>query len=215
MAHTLIPDSVIDPSLFTPTKRGGILQKSLASSSSGSFLVDSAKITSSQLIAPPVHEGTADIKQPDWLVMWKQDTQKTKPEMEAYIGELVRELETTRKFVAVQNSIIEGQRAQLVLQNLQLVKQNEVLHVKENTKENDLTKLFPGGGGRHLTGDDFHEAQVETEREKRVKEAAKELRKDKKVFQKKRKEEINKLWKQRSDEYRSTVEKWTKLVAEL
>ena len=147
MAHTLIPDSVIDPSLFTPTKRGGILQKRLASSSSGSFLVDGAKITSSQLIAPPVHEGTADIKQPDWLVMWKQDTQKTKPEMEAYIGELIRELETAQKCVAVQNSVIEGQHAQLVLQVLQLVKQNEVLHVKENTKENDHTKLFPGGGG--------------------------------------------------------------------
>ena len=45
MAHTSILDSVIDPSLFTPTKWGSILQKSLASSSFGSFLIDSAKIT--------------------------------------------------------------------------------------------------------------------------------------------------------------------------
>ena len=110
--------------------------------------------------------------------------------------------------MAVQNSIIEGQQ-------VQLVKQNEVLHVKKNTRENDHTKLFSGGRGCHLTGDDFHEAQVETEREKRAKEAVKELRKDKKVFQKKRKEEIDKLWRQRNDEYQSTVEKWTKLVAEL
>ena len=86
----------------------------------------------------------------------------------------------------MQNSIIEGQQ-------VQLVKQNEVLHVKENTKENDRTKLFPGGRGCHLTGDDFHEVQVETKREKGVKEAAKELRKHKKVFQKKQKEEIDKL----------------------
>ena len=41
--------------------------------------------------------------------MWKKDTQKTKPEMETYIEELVRELETAQMFVAVQNSIIEGQ----------------------------------------------------------------------------------------------------------
>lgn len=109
IAHTSIPDSVIDPLLFTPTKQGSILQKSLASSSSGSFLVDSAKITSSQLISPPVHEGTANLKEPDWLIMWKKDTQKTKPEMETYIEELVRELETAQMFVAVQNSIIEGQ----------------------------------------------------------------------------------------------------------
>ena len=86
--------------------------------------------------------------------------------METYIEELVHELETAQMLVAVQNSIIEGQRPQLVLQNLQLVKQNEVLHVKENTRENDCTKLFPGGRSCHLTGDDFHEAQVETEREK-------------------------------------------------
>lgn len=190
MAHTLIPDSVIDPSLFTPTKWGSILQKGLASSSSGSFLVDSAKITSSQLIFAPVHEGTANLKEPDWSVMC---TQKTKPKMETYIEELVHGLKTAQTLVAVQNSIIEGQQAQLVLQNLQLVKQNEVLHMKENTRENDCTKLFLGGRGRHLTGDDFHEAQVETERDKRVKETAKELRKDKKAFQKKRKEEIEKL----------------------
>ena len=87
--------------------------------------------------------------------------------------------------------------------------------MKENTRENDCTKLFPGGRGCHLRGDDFHEAQVETEREKRAKKAAKELRKDKKAFQKKRKEEVDKLWRQRNDEYQSTVEKWTKLVAEL
>ena len=72
--------------------------------------------------------------------------------------------------LAVQNSIIEGQQAQLV-------KQNEVLHMKENTKENDCTKLFLGGRGHHLRGNNFHEAQVENEREKRAKEAAKELRK--------------------------------------
>lgn len=94
MAHTLIPDPVIDPSLFTLTKWGSILQKSLASSSSRSFLVDSTKITSSQLISPPVHEGTADLKEPDWLVMWKKDTQKTNSKMETYIKELVCELET-------------------------------------------------------------------------------------------------------------------------
>lgn len=215
MSHPAIPDTVVDPSLFTPTKRGGVLRQSLASSSSGSFLVDSTKITSSQLIPPPVFEGTANIKQPDWLIMWKKDVQRTKPETEAYVEELVRELETARMLVAVQTSIIEGQRAQLVLQNLQLVKQNEVLHVKENAKENDRTKLFPGGRGRHLTGDDFHEAQVDAEKEKRAKEAAKELRKDKKAFQKKRKDEIEKLWKKRIEEYQSTIEKWTKLVTTL
>ena len=73
--------------------------------------------------------------------------------------------------------------------------------MKENTRENDHTKLILGGRGHHLTGNDFYEAQVETEREKRAKKAAKELRKDKKAFQKKRKEEIDKLWRQRNDEY--------------
>ena len=87
--------------------------------------------------------------------------------------------------------------------------------MKENTRENDHTKLFLGGRGHHLTGNDFHEAQVETEREERAKEAVKELRKDKKVFQKKRKEEIDELWRQRNDECQSTVEKWTKLITEL
>ena len=44
-----------------------------------------------------------------------------------------------------------------------------------------------------------------------MKEAAKELKKDKKAFQKKRKDEIEKLWKKRTEE--STVEQWIKLVA--
>lgn len=97
--------------------------------------------------------------------------------------------------VSAQKSIIEGAQAQLVIQNLHLTKQNEVIQTKENTKEDDLTKLFPRGQGRHLTGDDFHEERVIADKEKRAKAAAKEKRKDDQVTRRARKEAIEKLWK--------------------
>jgi len=166
---------VIDPDLFTPSKWSGLLQNALASSSSGSFLVDKIKITSSHTIAPPVLKGTANLAQPDWSLINEKDILRTKEEMQAHIDKLTSALDLAKTLVDAQNSIIEASRVQLIIQDMHLRKLNETLQVKEKVKDDDRSKLFPQGKGRLLTGDDFHEERVNADTEKREKEVAKAL----------------------------------------
>ena len=204
-----ILDSTIDPDLFTPSKRGRLLQKTLAASSSGSFLIDTLKITSSQTIMPPVLEGTANLTQLDWSLIKDKDLRRTKEEMQTHIDKLTEFLELAKILADVQNSIIEATQAQLVIQDIHLGKMNETLQVKEKVKDDDCSKLFPQGRGQLLTGDDFHEERVNADTEKRKKEAARALRKESKATQKVRNEAVAKLWKEWNDTHKKAVAKWT------
>ncbi len=57
--------------------------------------------------------------------------------------------------IQICNAIIEGDRAQMVVQDMHLGKLQSALHGKENKKRDDHTKLFPEGKGRHLTNTEF------------------------------------------------------------
>ncbi|KZP05768.1 hypothetical protein FIBSPDRAFT_765389 [Athelia psychrophila] len=200
--------SRIDPSLYTPSKRSRVLQQSLADSSTGSFLVSDGKISSSDPIAPPVLEGTANIVQPNWTLIEQQHQTRTKDEMQAHIDALTESLKQARILIAAKDSIIEGAQAQLVIQNLHLKKQNETLHAKETAKEDDRTKLFPGGRGRLLTGDEFHEEQVNAEKQKRAKEAEKKRKKAKQDQAKTKKQVIAERWKEVQEKHDANVAAW-------
>lgn len=200
--------SLIDPILYTPSKRSRVLQQSLADSSTGSFLVSDGKISSSDSIAPPVLEGTANITQPDWTLIEQQHQARTKDEMQAHIDALTESLKRARILVAAKNSIIEGAQAQLVIQNLHLKKQNETIHAKETAKEDERTKLFPGGRGRLLTGDEFHEEQVNAEKQKRAKEAEKKRKKAKQDQAKTKKQAIADRWKEVQERHDANVAAW-------
>lgn len=204
----LQPGSRIDPSLYTPSKRSHILQESLAESSTGSFLVSDSKITSSQIIPPPVLEGTANLIHPDWTLIEQQNQSRNKDEMQAHIDTLTESLKRARVLIAVKDSIIEGTQAQLVIQNLHLKKQNETIHAKESNKEDDRTKLFPGGRGRLLTGDEFHEEQVDAEKQRKARAVEKKRKKTQQDQAKIKKQAVADRWKTVVEEHAAKVAAW-------
>lgn len=201
-----IPD--IDPSLFTPSKRATALRATLAESNSGSFLVGDARIASSQTILAPVLEQTSNLEQPDWALLKSQITSQTKEQMKAHIEALTESLRRAKILVAAKDSIIEASQAQLVIQNMHLNKLNETLQAKEGAKENDRTKLFPKGRGRLLTGDEFHEEQVNAEKERQAKEDEKKRRKQKQVDKRAQKNIVAERWKKALEEHAAEVEEW-------
>ena len=61
----------------------------------------------------------------------------------------------THMSIQICNAIIEGDQAQMVVQDMHLGKLQSALYGKENKKRDDRTKLFPEGKGRHLTNTEF------------------------------------------------------------
>ena len=144
-----IPDSMIDPALFTPSKRGQILVGTMAASESAAFLVGTSKITLAHTIAPPVFEGPPPILKPDWtLIRSPSHLQgKSRRGLEDEIKALTESLRLAHLHHQTQESIIEGAHAQLIVQDMFAIKLNEALNVKEKEKEDDHPKLFPEGKG--------------------------------------------------------------------
>lgn len=128
--------------------------------------------------------------------------------MQAHIDALTESLKQARILIAAKDGIIEGAHAQLVIQNLHLNKQNETIHAKETAKEDDRTKLFPGGRGRLLTGDEFHEEQVNAKQQKKAKEAEKKRKKTKQDQAKTKKQVKAERWKEVQEQHDANVAAW-------
>lgn len=205
-----IPESLIDPSLFTPSKRGLILTQTLAKSDSAYFLVGSSKITSLQTIPTPVLEGRPKIAKPNWSLVQAADNleQKTRRQLEADIRALTESLCRAQIWDRAQESVIEGANAQLVVQNMYCTKLNEALNTKEKEKNDDRTCLFPDGKGRHLTDPEFIKERADLTWEREEQAAAKEQRKLARDAKKKRKEAFEKLWTAKKADYDELVEGW-------
>ena len=71
--------------------------------------------------------------------------------MEQQNRKLTESLAKSQDIIRTHEPIDEGRAAQLIIQNVVLVKQNKALHAKENKKAEGCTKLFADGFGRHLT----------------------------------------------------------------
>jgi hypothetical protein len=205
-----ILDAANDPSLFTPSKRGRIFVGSLASSNSAAFLVGSSKITSSQTIAPPVLETVPQYLKPDWNLAQSPSNleRKTRKQLEDEIRELTNNLRRAHITHQVQERIIEGANAQLIVQDIFAIKLNTALNTKENEKADDRTKLFPGGKGRHLTGEDFIQQKALLMKEKEDEEAARVERQKVRGRKKSQKDALEKLWKIRKEEHEKAVVEW-------
>ena len=210
-----IPDSLIDPALFTPSKRGGLLTTALAGSSSGSFLVADAKLTSDQRIAPPVLEHTQGLPMPNWSLLEKKDEYQTCDDMQKQIEELTDSLRHAQIQVQAQNSIIEGAHAQLVVQDLYLGRLNDSLNVHEKKKATDRTRIFPDGQGRLLTSDQFQEELAKAAETTQAKAAAQEKAKAKRQAKKAIQQAVDDLWKSRAEEHKQALQAWEAECAEL
>ena len=85
---------------------------------------------------------------------------------------------------------MEGQGAQLIIQNMGMEQMNLTLHAKEKAKQTDRTVLFPGGKGRHLTDPELIVEKRKLEKERKEKELAKEKRKAAKANKKASKQQL-------------------------
>jgi len=116
--------------------------------------------------------------EPDWSLLERSDrTDWSRQELSNHIDQLATVLSSAKEILAIQRDREQQGNAQLLIQNLVLQKMNQTIHAEEHKKKDDRTKLFPGGKGRHLTGDDFIEeleqaasarAQKQVEREGRA-----------------------------------------------
>ena len=79
-----------------------------------------------------------------------------------------------RDIIHTHEMIDESQAAQLIIQNAILVKQNEALHMKENSKKDEgRTKLFADGFRRHLTDPELIQTLERKRQRKQDQEAEK------------------------------------------
>lgn len=207
-------DPASDPSLMTPSKRMRFLGNGLASTASASFLVTSAKPTHtqmSQLIKPPVIESIPEtLPSPDWSVMKTAIPlgEMSKESLIEHSGALSEELRKACDIIRTQNSVIEGQNAQLIVQNMGMEQMNESLHAKENTKKTDRTVLFPGGKGRHLTGSEFRALKKKQEEAKIAQKSRMESRKADRWKKRVEKVKVELAWKRIQQEHAKSVEDW-------
>ena len=128
--------------------------------------------------------------------------------LESLATTLVDSLGLALQDMRARDMIIEGAHAQMVIQNLHLVKVKEARHASTGQKKSDRTKLFPDGKGRHLTSNEFIEAVKQLEVNKSTKEAMKEWRKTV-VELKRAAREANELeWKVINERYGQAVLVW-------
>jgi hypothetical protein len=205
--HTL--DSDIDPALFTPSKRIRLLSSAMASTSSGSLLVSKTRITSEYQLSSPVFEVPPELPQPDWsLLEIPCSSGRNRNDLEEENRKLTKSLRRARLQIRAHELIDEGTQAQLVVQNLTLIKMKECLHAKENRKKSDRAKLFPQGKGRVLTADDFAE-EMRRSAEKRVAEAVKkDQRSVAREAKKAAKKAADAAWKETLQAHEGEIERW-------
>ena len=103
---------------------------------------------------------------------------------------------------------MEGQGAQLIIQNMGMEQMNLTLHVKEKAKQTDRTVLFPGGKGWHLTDPELIVEKRKLEKERKEKELAKEKRKAAKVNKKASKQQLEEHWKEVCRMHDEAVAAW-------
>jgi len=117
-------------------------------------------------------------------------------------------LHCAKLHIQVRDGIIKTEQAQIVLQNLHIGKLQQSLKFKEQKKETEHTKLFPGGKGRHLTGQDFMEAVERSEEAQVAKATAQKKRKDCTAKKKAAKVKAEERWKKLLDQHALTVTNW-------
>ena len=104
--------------------------------------------------------------------------------------------------------INEGRAAQLLIQNVILIKQNKALHAKENKKDEGFTKHFANGFGRHLTDPELIEITAMEKQKKLELEAEKAKRKSDREADAKARAEADMQWEKIKADHEKALEKW-------
>ena len=194
---------------FTPSKRSRIMTAALTQTTSGSFLVTTARLTSSQVLPETVLEHPPPLPQPDWALMHLPIRgDEGVLELQARLKAVKDSLRQAKVELEVNREINAAANAQLVLKDMILAKQNQALHAKETRRKSDNTKLFPDGKGRHMTSDAVI-AEIERKKERKQQAADdKESRKRDRTAKKAEAAAIENAWVRIKLDHARAVEEW-------
>ena len=203
-------DSVIDPTLWdSPSKRMRMLHGALGSTSSGSLLLSTPRLTSYNP-ANPTLQSLPPLPQPDWSLLnqLEPDLHQTREMALARQKSLTESLHNARTTIAAYQHMEEASNAQIILQHLEVTKLAQSLEAKEKKKESERTMLFPEGVGTHFTADEFVNKWEMILEAKKTAASAKETRKAIRRDKKAKKATLALEWKQVVEEHERAVVEW-------
>ncbi len=204
-------DPCIDPMLYTPSKRMRSLYAGLSLTSSGSFLVSKAKITSSTPILHPVLEAPPTLPDPDWDLLNGGSIDKawvTTKEVQKENQVLRESLVTAHLHIKSRDMMLEGAHAQLTYQNLHLEKMNYALKNKEERTKNDRALLFDGTA-QVLSSTEFENKIKEQKKKAADKEKQKEENAEKRCAARRKRDELEARWDQIKVNHEARLAEWT------
>jgi hypothetical protein len=121
---------------------------------------------------------------------------------------LTESLRRAQQVIVARERLSEAHAAQIIVQNLELTKLTQSLEAKEKKKKTDRAVLFPGGFGRHLTGDQFVQQLREQEQRKEVEAAEKAQKMGEREARKAGKAAAEAEWKRMLAEHEAAVDAW-------
>ncbi|KIJ42755.1 hypothetical protein M422DRAFT_136086, partial [Sphaerobolus stellatus SS14] len=118
------PRSANKPKAFTPSKAVRILISQLAATTSGSYLVSDSPLKSTIPIISPIIETPPNYQFSDWDAeeITSNIAKFTKEELAAIIIKMAEELTFAQLHLLARNSAITRLQAQLIIQNMHLIK---------------------------------------------------------------------------------------------
>ncbi|KAJ7198347.1 hypothetical protein GGX14DRAFT_374328 [Mycena pura] len=205
-------DPNIDPALYTPSKRMRMMISALGGTSSGSFLISKAPVTSQSHIAAPVLE--RPLPMPNWDLLCEsrpEDIETLSAQsLRERVNKLTSALARSQQQLLAREGMIEAANAQLVVQNIFVGMQSEALHAKETkkSKKREKVKVLADGKGRHLTDLEFIDSLAREQAEKAADEAAKADRAKAREDMRSAKAELEERWKQMKADHLQAVARW-------
>jgi DDE superfamily endonuclease len=224
--HLLVPaigtkrsqDSNPNDTPDSPSKRMRIMTSALASTSSGSFLVSKTLYTSSQPFPRVPERVPANVVQPNWSLLETvpcPSFYQSKNEMEKRILELTESLRASKQQLEAYATMTEVQTAQMVLQDMSLLKMNQTILAKEKKKKDDRTKIHTNGFGRLFTNDECITLVKEQAMQRQEKANKKGKRAAERQTKKAEKEAIEYEWKEIKAAHAKNIESWERYCEKL
>ncbi|KAJ3915273.1 hypothetical protein F5877DRAFT_48881 [Lentinula edodes] len=202
----------------TPSKRMRILSSSLASTSSGSFLVSKNPYTSSTPFPQMLEKAPLNLTEPDWnLIRPGVPPYDSHSQLVEENRKLSNSLEHAKDYILAYGEREETYAAQMVLQDMTLSKMNRALHAKEKKRaEKPDNEVLPNEGmGRLWTDTRILEFQQTKKASKAKEDAEREERKRRKALNKVAKETAENEWKSIKKKHDEAVQKWLAVCASL
>ncbi|KIJ33783.1 hypothetical protein M422DRAFT_52297 [Sphaerobolus stellatus SS14] len=182
------------------------MTESLSQSVSGSYLVSSDPIKSTQMLPTPVLEGPPKGSEPNWGLLNTPTGQQTCTQLEKENQDLRYSLKMAHCHIQAQDTCC---------QNLHIGKLHLSLYAKETKKLTGCAKLFSGRRGQHLTCPEFIGLVDIADAAKADMEKHKVNNKAFQAAKKQAKEAIEVQWKKIYADHVLALENWTMKCTQL